>query len=123
MPQRHYFYTPIAIENHNIGEKDVNGDYIVSTACSPGANDPGNPMNTISAFGEGMICLRVDESQSRCVVSIPQATDQVILDGNTVGVITLGEWQQVNRAQIESEYQNNDPLADDAQIDFTVEGE
>ncbi len=123
MPQRNYFYTPIAIENHNVGEKDVNGDYIASTACSPGATNPSVPVETIPASGDGMICLRVDETQNRCIMSLPQDTDQVILDGNTIEVTTLGEWQQVSRAQIESEYQNNDPLADDAQIDFTVEGE
>tara|TARA_Y100001938_G_C8071128_1_gene423137 strand:- start:1204 stop:1575 length:372 start_codon:yes stop_codon:yes gene_type:complete len=123
MPQRQYFYTPIVFENHNIGEKTVNGEYVASTACAPGANDPGNPMETLSVFGEGMICLRVDISQNRCVMSIPQDTNEVIIDGNTVGVVTLGEWQQVNRAQIESEYQNSDASADDAIIDFTVEGE
>lgn len=124
MPQRQYFYTPIVFENHNIGEQDVSGDYIASTACLPGAADPGSPMEIVSVLGEGLICLRADVSLNRCVVSIPQETDQVYINGNLISLAALNsEWQMVNRAQIESEYQNGDLTADDAVIDFTGEGE
>ena len=124
MPERQYFYTPIATEQHRIGATDLNGDYVASTAMTPGASNPAAPLDTVSVCGDQLICLRVDVSNGRCVVSMPQSVNQVYIEGNTEDLSILnGEWQQVNRAQIESEYQNNDPLADDALIDFTVEGE
>jgi len=124
MPQRQYFYTPIATEDHHIGATDVNGDYIASSAMTPGASNPAVPLEIVSVCGDQLICLRVDVSNGRCVVSMPQSVSQVYIEGNTEDLSILnGEWQQVSRVQIESDYQNGDPNADDALIDFSVEGE
>ena len=124
MPQRQYFYTPIATEDHHIGATDVNGDYIASSAMTPGASNPAVPLEIVSVCGDQLICLRVDVSSGRCVVSMPQTVNQVYIEGNTEELSILnGEWQQVSRVQIESDYQNGDPNADDALIDFSVEGE
>jgi len=124
MPQRQYFYTPIATESHHIGATDVNGAYIASSAMTPGASNPAEPLQMVSVCSDQLICLRVDLSNNRCVVSMPQSTNQVYIEGNTEDLSILnGEWQQVPRGQIESEYQNGDPNADDALIDFTVEEE
>lgn len=133
MPQRNYFYTPILTEDHNIGSKDINGDWVSSNSSVPGAINPSNPsgpIKTISA--DSLICLRVDENSSRCVVSLPQSITQIhIKDAEIFQQIELGsvlggspqDWQQKSRSQIESDYQGVDPNAPDAQIDFTVEGE
>lgn len=125
MPARQYFYTPILIEDHNIGEQDVNGDYTESSACSPGATNPAAPLGGIKpVYDDDIMCLRVDTSNGRCVVSVLQETNQVYIEGSLVDLGTIvGEWQQVSKAQIQSEYQNGNTLADDAQIDFTVEEE
>lgn len=133
MPQRQYFYTPIVIESHNIGEQDVNGDWISSNAFMPGAINPSNPSGPIEIMSaDSLICLRVDENSSRCVVSLPQSITQIhIKDAEIFQQIELGsvlggspqDWQQKSRSQIESDYQGVDPNAPDAQIDFTVEEE
>ena len=126
MPERQYFYTPIAIENHNIGAVDVNGDYITSISMTPGATDPAPPMDMIPVSCDELICLRADTTRDRCVVSLPQTIEHIYMGGiqSDLANLTLGgEWQQVNRAEIESEYPNMDQFADDALIDFTVEGE
>ncbi len=129
MPQRHYFYTPILIENHEIGATDLNGDYTTSSACSPGAVNPSDPSGPIEVIvAVGMMCLRADNNNSRCVVSLPQSTNHAHIQGDEIDLGSLlggqtQDWQQVSKSQIQSEYQNNDPAADDAHIDFTVEEE
>ena len=123
MPQRQYFYTPIATENYHIGATDVNGVYIASSAMTPGATDPGAPLDVIPVYGDELMCLRADITRDRCVVSLPQEIDQVLLSGSFIDLGSLNEWQQVSRGQIESEYSNPDQNADDAQINFNVEEE
>ena len=91
MPQRQYFYTPILTEDHNIGERDVNGDWVVSSACSPGATNPAVPMGGVSAVrADGLMCLRVDMSNGRCVVSLPQAENQLHIGEDLVDIGTPG---------------------------------
>ena len=123
MPQRQYFYTLLKEVNHNIGEKNGDGDYIASTVYVPGASDPGNPFEMAEPMIAGMMCLRVDASNSRCVISLPQTTEQVYLDSVLMDINSVTGWTSVDRGQIEAEYQNIDPVADDAVIDFTVEDE
>ena len=126
MPERQYFYTPVVTENHNIGEQDVNGDYITSTACTPAASDPSAPIGPpLPVSCDGLMCLRVDLDNNRCVISLPQSTNQIYLQENLVdlGILAGGDWQQVNKAQIQSEYSNPETYAPDSErvIDFTVE--
>ncbi len=133
MPQRNYFYTPIVNESHNIGSKDINGDWVSSNSSAPGAINPSDPMGPIAIMSaDSLICLRVDEGSNRCVVSLPQSITQIhIKDAEIFQQIELGsvlggstqDWQQKSRSQIESDYQSVDPNAHDAQIDFTVEEE
>jgi hypothetical protein len=133
MPQRQYFYTPIVNESHNIGEQDVNGDWVSSNSSAPGVVNPSDPMGAITIMSaDSLICLRVDENSNRCVVSLPQSITQIhIKDAEIFQQIELGsvlgasahDWQQKSRSQIESDYQSVDPSAPDAQIDFTVEEE
>ena len=123
MPQRQYFYTPIKEVSHNIGEKNGDGNYIGSTAYVPGAIDMGNPAEKTEPMIAGMICLRVDASNDRCVISLPPSTEQIYIDSVLVDINSVAGWASVDRGQIEAEYQSNDPLADDAVIDFTVEDE
>tara|TARA_S200002703_G_scaffold61809_1_gene53699 strand:+ start:579 stop:980 length:402 start_codon:yes stop_codon:yes gene_type:complete len=133
MPQRNYFYTPIVTENHNIGSKDINGDWVSSNSSAPGAINPSNPLGPIGIMSaDSLICLRVDENSGRCVVSLPQSITQIhIKEGEIFQQIELAsvlggspqDWQQKSRSQIESDYQGVDPNAPDAQIDFTVEEE
>lgn len=133
MPQRNYFYTPIVSENHNVGEQDENGDWVLSNAFMPGAINPLNPMGPIESISaDDLFCLRIDENSSRCVISLPQSTTQIyIKEGGVFQQIDLGiiiggspqDWLQKSRSQIESDYPSVDPNAYNAQIDFTVEGE
>ena len=67
----------------------------------------------------------VDLDNNRCVISLPQSTNQIYLQENLVdlGILAGGDWQQVNKAQIQSEYSNPETYAPDSErvIDFTVE--
>ena len=123
MPNRQYFYTPIATEDHNIGEKDGNGVYIGTSACSPGSEDPEVQGELVSVIAEGMICLRVDSVNNRCVVSMPDHITTLIFPEGIIGIPEAQDWQGVNRFQIETDYTNSAVNAPDNEriIDFTVE--
>ena len=120
-------------ESHNIGEQDVNGDWISSNVFIPGAINPSTPLGPIKIISaDSLICLRVDENSSRCVISLPQSITQIhikegeIFQQEELASVLGGspqDWQQKSRSQIESDYQGVDPNAPDAQIDFTVEEE
>ena len=133
MPERQYFYTPILLEQVNIGEKNAEGVYIASDSCSPGADNPDDPGVMISVEAEGLMCLRVDEDNNRCVVSMPQHLNTIgilkptgvpgILEHEVVDLVQLADWNSVDRIQLESEYANPEVNAPDSEriIDFTVE--
>ena len=133
MPERQYFYTPILFEQVNIGAKNAEGVYITSDSCSPGADNPENPGVIIPVTAEGLMCLRVDEDNNRCVVSMPQHLNRIgilkptgvpgILEHEFIDLIQLPDWNSVNRGQIELEYDNPEVNAPDSErmIDFTVE--
>ena len=123
MPARQYFYTPVCIEYHHIGAVNGLGQPVASTAYSPGTENPEAQGEFIMPRVDGIICLRIDLVNNRCVVSLPQDANELILPE---GAISIGEsdWQPRDRLEIEMDYSNNiNLLAHDAVIDFTVEGE
>ena len=123
MPERQYFYTPILNEEHNIGATNLAGEYVTSTVCSPASENPEAPGELVPVVSEGMICLRVDEVNSRCVISMPDHVTQLIFPEGIVGMAEVQDWQSINRLQIEADYANSDVGAPDNEriIDFTVE--
>ena len=133
MPERQYFYTPILLESVNVGAKNAEGVYIASDSCSPGADNPDDPGVMIPVTAEGLMCLRIDEENNRCVVSMPQhlSTIGILKPSGIPGeseheVVDLGQltdWNSVDRIQLESEYANPEVNAPDSEriIDFTVE--
>lgn len=133
MPERQYFYTPILFEQVNVGAKNAEGEYIASDSCSPGADNPDDPGVMIPVTAEGLMCLRIDEENNRCVVSMPQHLNTIgilkpsgfpgELEHEVVDLVQLADWNSVDRIQLESEYANPEVNAPDSEriIDFTVE--
>ena len=123
MPNRQYFYTPVLDEEHNIGATNLAGEYITSTVCSPASENPEAPGELVPVVAESMICLRVDEVNNRCVISIPDHITSLIFPEGVLGIPEVQDWQSVNRFQIEADYSNSAVGAPDNEriIDFTVE--
>ena len=123
MPDRQYFYTPILVEQHNNGAADAEGAYVQSDACSPASQNPENPMERVAPVATGMICLRADVVNDRCVVSLPLSTNELTFPEGIMDVASVADWQPKARNQIESDYYDSDPNSpnETRQIDFTVE--
>ena len=123
MPDRQYFYTPILVEQHNNGATDAEGDYIQSNSCSPASQNPENPMEMVIPVGAGMICLRADDVNGRCVVSLPMSTNQLTFPGGNMDMMSVSDWSPKSRSEIQAEYNDPDPNSpnETRQIDFTVE--
>jgi hypothetical protein len=77
----------------------------------------------VTPVGDGMICLRVDDVNGRCVVSLPMSTNQLAFPGGNLDLMSVSDWLPKSRSEIQAEYNDSNPNSPDEirQIDFTVE--